>query len=588
MPLSKKLYCLLFFLFITFTQNMQAQLLPGTSDTTQQAAEIPEDSLGRRNPRGTVNGFFEAVAAQNYIRASQFLALKRAYRRESERERVVKAMQRLLDRGGNIVPYSLISNKNEGRTDDDLPAGVDLVGTVTTTDKNTIELLLENTAADNQPPLWQFSTETVNALAAVTPEDALLVDKVLPEVLKTSLLGGVPVGHWLALLVIVVISYLLSWAIVALITFLINKLWAKSRVEPTSLVISALTLPVKLYLALWLFVNFSQNVGISIIIRQRFSSISVTVAIIAFLILLWRVTDFISSYSKDSMNRRGRISAISVILFLRRTFKVAIIVFGIIAILGAVGVDVTAGLAALGIGGLALALGAQKTIENFVGSVTLIADQPIRVGDFCKVGDVTGTVEQIGMRSTKLRTGERTVVTIPNGELSANNIENYAHRDRFLFNPTLEVRYETTPDQLRYLLVELRSLLYAHPMVNPDPARVRFTGFGASALKLEVWSYINAPSFDVFLEAKEDLLLRMMDIISASGTDFAFQSQTLYFAKDKGMDEGKTAAAAEKVKQWKESNDLQLPAFDTHKIQELKNSIPYPDEGSVAHKKEAE
>src|SRR5690606_4171885 len=126
-------------------------------------------------------------------------------------------------------------------------------------------------------------------------------------------------------------------------------------------------------------------------------------------------------------------------LFLRRAAKVAIVVFGTIVVLDTLGFDVTTGLAALGIGGIALALGAQKTVENFVGSVTLIADQPIRVGDFCTVSGVTGTVEQIGMRSTRIRTLCRTGVSIPNGEFSSSKIENYAHRDRFQLNQIFDL-----------------------------------------------------------------------------------------------------------------------------------------------------
>src|SRR5690606_19602519 len=121
------------------------------------------------------------------------------------------------------------------------------------------------------------------------------------------------------------------------------------------------------------------------------------------------------------------------------TAKVAIVVLGAIAILGTLGFDVKTGLAALGIGGIALALGAQKTIENFVGSVTLITDQPVRVGDFCKVGAVSGTVEQIGMRSTRIRTGERSTVTIPNGQFSSDMIENFATRERHLFAPVIRL-----------------------------------------------------------------------------------------------------------------------------------------------------
>lgn len=580
--LKPLLTLIILFSLVGIPNMAAAQLLPENKAAEEPVKEVPDDSLGRRTPRGTVSGFLQAVADQNYMRASYYLDLKRSFRKETERKRIVTVLQRLLDRG-NIMPYALISNKSTGRTDDDLEPGQDLIGTVTSNGE-VINLLVENKEAEGAASLWLFSAETIDAIAVVTVEDALLVDKMLPDVLKENNIGGVPVGHWLAVLVLIIVAYLLSWSVIALISFLLSRLWRKARTERIAAIIQALSLPLRLYLAVWVFVALSQQVGISIIVRQRFSAITVIIGIIAFLILLWRLADFISTYSQKKMTRRGRVSAISIILFMRRMAKVAIIIFGAIAILGTIGVDVTAGIAALGIGGIALALGAQKTVENFVGSVTLIADQPIRVGDFCKVGDVTGTVEAIGMRSTRIRTGERTIVTIPNGQFSSDQIENFAHRDRFLFNPALEFRLETTPDQLRYLLVELRALLYAHPMVSPDPAKVRFSGITASAYKLDVWAYITAPNFDAYQEAQEDILLHILDIVAQSGTDFAYPSQTLYFARDKGVDEEKTNEAVEKVKRWRQENKMQLPSFDSAYIDEIKDSVPYPPEGSVVKK----
>jgi len=582
MSISTKFFALLFGIVLCST-NLNAQLLPGTSETKEEV-KIPDDSLGRRNPRGTVNGFLKAVSEQNYFRASQYLYLKRSFRKTKERERIVKLMQNLLDQSGNIIPTSLISNKNTGNLDDDLEPELELVGTLKINEKD-INLYVENNEKADAPPVWLFSEETVSAIASVKVEDNLLVNKILPDSLQERLLAGVPIGQWLIIIILIAGAYFLSWGIISLITFLITKLWKKARTEPTHGIIEALSLPIQLYIALWVFIDFSQRVGISIIIRQRFSYLTVTVGIVAFLMLLWRITDFVSEFSKNRMTVRGRVSTISVILFLRRTFKVAIFVFGGIAILGAIGIDVTTGLAALGIGGIALALGAQKTVENFVGSVTLVVDQPIRVGDFCKINDVKGNVEQIGMRSTKIRTGERTVVTIPNGLLSANNIENYAFRDRFLFNPILDLRCETTPDQIRFLLVEIKSVLISHPMVNSEDARVRFIGFGASSLRMEINCYVMVSTLDTSLEVKEDLLLRIMDIVAESGSGFAFPSQTLYFAQDEGVSEEKSKMASEKVKNWKENDELQVPRFHQDKISEIEDSIVYPPEGAAINRK---
>jgi MscS family membrane protein len=582
MSISTKFFALLFGIFLCST-NLNAQLLPTTSETKEEV-KIPDDSLGRRNPRGTVNGFLKAVSEQNYFRASQYLYLKRSFRKTKERERIVKLMQNLLDQSGNIIPTSLISNKNTGNLDDDLEPELELVGTIKINEKD-VDLYVENNERADTPPIWLFSEETVSAIASVKVEDNLLVNKILPESLQERLLAGVPIGQWLIIIILIAGAYFLSWGIISLITFLITKLWKKARTEPTHGIIEALSLPIQLYIALWVFIDLSQRVGISIIIRQRFSYLTVTVGIVAFLMLLWRITDFVSELSKNRMTVRGRVSTISVILFLRRTFKVAIFVFGGIAILGAIGIDVTTGLAALGIGGIALALGAQKTVENFVGSVTLVIDQPIRVGDFCKINDIKGNVEQIGMRSTKIRTGERTVVTIPNGLLSANNIENYAFRDRFLFNPILDLRCETTPDQIRFLLVEIKSILISHPMVNSEDARVRFIGFGASSLRMEINCYVMVSTLDTSLEVKEDLLLRIMDIVAESGSGFAFPSQTIYFAQDEGVSEEKSQIVSDKVKAWKENEELQVPRFHQDKIDEIEDSIVYPPEGAAINKK---
>ncbi|MCP2025345.1 MscS family membrane protein [Flavobacterium sp. HSC-32F16] len=567
--------------------TVAAQLLGPAKTTAEEPAKTPEDSLGRRTPQGTVNGFIKAIGEQNYLRASQYLVLsKRSYRKTAERIRIVKTFQQLLDQGGNLSPSSIISNKETGRTDDDLATGVDLVGNIST-NKAAIQLYVENQSDDSQSPVWLFSAETVESIiSADIKGEKTFLDRILPHYLKERKIGNVPIGHWAVVVVMTILSYLLARILIFVIGFVIQKVWKKADTENGTAIIEALTLPVHMYLTVILFVAFTQRMGISIVVRQRFSIIIITIGIVAFLILLWRMTDFVSMFARGRMSRRGRISAISAILFLSRTTKAAIVFVGIIAILGIIGVDVTAGLAALGIGGIALALGAQKTIENFVGSVSLIADQPLRVGDYCRVDDIKGTVESIGMRSTTLRTSARTIVTIPNGQLSASKIENFAHRDRFIFNPIFTFRMETTPDQMRYLLVELRSLLYSHPAVLNSPPIVRFTGITADALKVEITAYIEAINFEISQEVQEDLLLRMMDVIEASGTSLAYPSQTLYMARDISPSAEKSEAVSETVKKWKENNELQLPKFDPKRVEELRDSIKYPDEGSFKPKEE--
>ncbi|MCY2688020.1 mechanosensitive ion channel family protein [Salinimicrobium sp. TH3] len=555
------------------------------SETESEEPEWPEDALTRRTPRGSVAGFISAVAEKNYDVAGEYFNIPEGEFEDDRSAELARELQILLNQRGQIMPYSWLSKDSEGRLDDDLPNHLERVGTISISGED-YDILLEKVEGPLGGPLWLFSDQTVQYIEelSVLEENVLLLGRIMPPILERYELWGATIGQWLAILLLAAFSYVVAWLIIHFFLFIIPLIWKRARIEPTAGVLKAFALPVKLYLAVWLFVMLSQEIGISIILRQRFSGISIIIGLLAFLILLWRLSEFLGNFSTNRMSSRGNLSGVSVALFLKRAAKIAIIIFGIIAVLGTIGVDVTTGLAALGIGGIALALGAQKTIENFVGSVTLITDQPIRVGDFCKVGDTVGTVEKVGMRSTRIRTLARTVVTIPNGEFSSSKIENYAHRDKFWFNTVIGLRYETTPDQIRYLLVELRTILYAHPIVTSDTTRVRFIELGSDSINIEIFTYIKVSTYDEYLEVKEDLLLRIMDVVGESGTGFAFPSQTIYFGKDAGLSKEKSKTAEEKVRQWKEKGDLQLPKFDPEHIKEIEDKIPYPPEGSAEQK----
>lgn len=581
-------FILLVTAFLMLASPLSAQFIPETEpqeeETEAPAEEQPvPDIYDRETPRGTVRGFLSAVANQDYEEASVYLNIVDSLQHDSAGKELAIVLQRLLDQGA-LIPTARLANDPEGLIDDGLPQGTERVGTVTA-DGETVEVLLEKTVTPEGSEVWLFSAATISEIIQAEVED-VWIDQQLPDPLSETLWFGAPASHWLAMLVLLIAAFFLAWGITWLIRFILNKIWKSSTIDPTKGVIASLALPVSLYLAVWLFVLLSQQAGISIVLRQRFSGLTIIAAVVAILIFLWQLSGFIGRFTSKRMTQRGNVSGTSIVLFLQRAARFVIAVLGAIMILDVVGIDVTAGLAALGIGGLALAFGAQKTIENFIGGVSVIADQPVRVGDFCVVGDVVGTVEKIGMRSTKIRTLARTIVTIPNGEFSAARIENFAHRDRFLFNPTFEMRYETTPDQLRFLLVEIRAILYSHPKVSPDPARIRFVALGKDSIKLEIFSYITAVSFDEYLEVQEDVLLRIMEVVDISGTGFAIPAQTVYFTQDTGLSEEKAEKVKERVKKWKEENELQIPHFDPAKIRELENKINYPPDGSVDRKNE--
>ena len=224
--------------------------------------------------------------------------------------------------------------------------------------------------------------------------------------------------------------------------------------------------------------------------------------------------------------------------------------------------------------------GLEPTIENLIGGLSLFADKSIRVGDFCRCGTDEGTVETIGIRSTWIRGTDRTLTTIPNSALSKMSVVNFGRRDQTMMKAVVGVRYETTPEQLRYLLVKLRELLLSHPCLHPESARARFTGFGASSLDIEVFAYVKTTVRTEFLSVQEDIWLRVMDIVAQSGTGFAFPSQTLYLGRDDGLDVKRTEAAEVQVRQWREKDRLPFPNFSPEQLREMRDSLAYPPPGS--------
>jgi MscS family membrane protein len=306
--------------------------------------------------------------------------------------------------------------------------------------------------------------------------------------------------------------------------------------------------------------------------------------IVAVTWLLLRVTDVLSSVVEARLVERGEVGAKALVPPGRKFVKAIVVIFSFVAILSNFGFNVAALLAGLGVGGIAVALAAQKTIENLFGGVILYTDRPVRVGDFCRFGDKMGTVEEIGIRSTRIRTLDHTVITIPNATFSNMEIDNITARERIRLLAILTVRYETTPDQLRYILVEIRKLLYSHERIIPDTPRVRFINFGAFSLDIEVLAYANTTDWAEFLGIREDIFLRIMDIIETSGSGFAFPSQTLYMGRDDGLKAERVREISEKVQQWRERSEIFLPNFPANKIEEFKGTLPYPPEGSPEHR----
>ena len=244
------------------------------------------------------------------------------------------------------------------------------------------------------------------------------------------------------------------------------------------------------------------------------------------------------------------------------------------------GLPVLSVVAGLGIGGIAIALAIRPTLENLIGGFILYIDKPVQVGDFCEFGDHSGTVETIGIRSTQIRSLDRTLISIPNAQFADMQIINWAHCDQMMITQTTGLRYETDADQLRYVLAKMREMFHAHPRIESETIRVRFAGYGPSSLDIAIRVYAKTREWNDFHAIKEDVFLRINDIVKQSGTGFAFPSQTLYMGKDDGLDAELGEKAKQEVAAWRSTGQLPFPNFAAAKLEQLDGNLNYPPRGS--------
>jgi MscS family membrane protein len=237
-------------------------------------------------------------------------------------------------------------------------------------------------------------------------------------------------------------------------------------------------------------------------------------------------------------------------------------------------------LTGFGVAGLAISLAARPTIENIIGGLTLFADRSVKIGEFCRFGGSSGTVLHIGLRSTKIQAFDHTILSIPNAEFSQMQIVNVSRRPDSLMEKRISLRYETTEDQLRWILASIRDLLHAHPMICADPTPfVRFENYGESSLNVLLFAYVKAKRWADRAAIEEDILFHVGKIVAKAGSGFAFPSTTAYIARDAGLDKEKGAEAEKEVRQWRESGLYPFPETPLERIAEVLGSVEYPPRG---------
>lgn len=540
------------------------------------AAAAEPDALGRATPAGTVMGFLAAGARADWERASRYLDTKLPGPRAEELAQQLKV---LLDRGLTIN-LDRLSRKPEGEQDERFGKDRESIGTIERA-AGRLDVVLVRVHYGAQPAIWLFSPETLRDVPAVYGEfEPSFLEGYLPR----SFTRGYGVRYmwwtWFVMLGAALAAFGAAMAATGLLRWVARLLLDRLSRGYVWSRWAALTRPVR-----WMIFGIVMRIlsGSFLTLRQRFLGARIaTIFVIA--AVTWVIIKVLgSSVGRWSQNleRQASTERVALVRLVGRLLQATAIVIGALALLQAVGINLTPVLAGLGVGGIAVALASQKTLENLFGGMMVISDSPVRIGNYCRVGTLSGTVEDIGLRSTRIRTLARTTISIPNADLASQSIENFATRDKMLFTHTVVLRYETTADQLRFILAEARALLYRHEKVETSSARVRLLRFAASGLEVELFAYLLATEFEAFLAIQEDLLLRLVDIIESSGSALAFPSQTMYFTRDEGVDLRRAAEAEAAVREWRERGTLPFPDLPEDEKTRLQGGVEYPPRASA-------
>ena len=558
--------------------SLSQALTPSTASTSTSAASA--DPLNRTTPSSSVLAFLQAAQSGDNTLAAQYLQMS-AVRRQTEGEQLAQQLKLVMDRAftGRVGTFT----QPEGIPQEGVPLGHQRLGTLSAGDLE-VDLDLVRVNDTSAGRIWLISSDTLAKVPELYEQVQARQVK-LPAVLVKHEIAGVLLWQWLALLAALPVAAGIGWIVLVLLGIPV-RWWARRRGQTDIANWRSVSGPAWLLTGTVSHAVFVLYLGIALLPRHYYFRLASVAFIISVTWIAWRVVRWFLQRVRSRALARGHTGTGSLMLLGERMVKAAIFVAGVFAVLSSLGYNMTTALAGLGIGGLAIGFGAQQTIANLFGGVSVLGDEVIRVGDVCTFGDRTGTVEDIGLRSTRIRTEERTLVAIPNGTVATINVENLSRRDKILFKTKLGLRPETKADHLRFVLAEVRRLLYSHPKVEGSSVRVRLTDIAGSSHTAEAVCYILTRDFNEFAAVREDLLLRIMDIVEDAGSGLAQPTQTLYLGRDSGLPKEKAENAVKKIVELRDGNKLPFPDFHQDDISSFKGSIEYPQKESAVNKKD--
>jgi MscS family membrane protein len=505
---------------------------PAKPEVAAPEIEVPQvDPLGRSTPYGCVIGFLQAVSSNKLTIAAQYLDTKLP---EAQAEVLAQELKAVLD-SGLSSSVGRLSRQSQGDVHDDLRDTRESVGIAKTQDGE-LEIFLDRVKRPGEPAIWLFSSDTLAQIPrAYSHQQKSDFSKLFPAPLAHTEILGLPLWRWISILAIIVLALILSTLVTRLLLLAFRLVLSRSHFENEEHILQQLNQPMRLLL-LSLAAWGAETAAVSALGRTYWTAAARVLGTLGCGWLFARLVNVVSHAAAQRSLAAGKTEKLAVITLVRRLFKILALFAVVLLLLSGAGVNVTEMVAGLGIGGIALALAAQKTLEDLFGGISIITRESIRVGDYCRVADQLGTIEDIGLSATRLRTRDRTVVSIPNAKIAQLSSENFALRDKFWFHHILSLRYDTTGTQIEQIVQNITALLRQASDVEMQTDRVNLIGLTHGSFQVEISAYMKSHTYETSLVVQERLLLGILAAVSKSGGHLSPPSQAIYL-KARGDDD---------------------------------------------------
>jgi MscS family membrane protein len=497
------------------SDSLQKQVTNGATnslarDENLEIESLPFDEYHRMTPRASMQGYLKAVKALDYELATKYLDYRNL---PSEiqgiaPELLAEQLMLVLDRTIWIDLNSL-SMHAEGKKNESVPAYRDLIAEIETS-KGSVQILMQHVPdEENKQLVWKISNATVSQIPFLIEEFGYneLGEWLYHHLPKIDFLN-VMLWQWLYFLGMFIGFFLLSMLITRVVAGLLKTIRPSTQED----ILSFIKGPICLLIAIIISRTFHGDSNITIAVAAL--EHAATILLIAWSWVLIRSIDLIKHRMAQSFVANDKPQAVFLLRPASNVVKMCIIIVMTLLWFENLGFKATTLLAGLGIGGLAIALAAQKTVENVIGAITLYASAPVKIGDLCQFAKNFGVIEEIGLRATRIRTIDRSVIYVPNAKFVDMELENVSEREKIAYKPKLMLSEKTTQANLAAFMDACKTLLEQHEMIDETPCRVRFKGFTPWALEVDVLSYVATTDFAQYMEIIEELNLALLGLLN--------------------------------------------------------------------------